>query len=164
MKYSKENIIKLFEKILKSENNDLSDKNIFLTDVKISGDNRITVLIDSFEGIKIKDCALISKKIEQYLDREKEDFELVVSSAGLDNPFTVHKQYEKNIGKLIKVLTTEGKRIKGRLISVSETEIEIESEIKKNKNKKNKTKVENKKENLTVAFNRIKEAKIVITI
>lgn len=161
MKYSKENIIKLFEDILKSENKKLSDKSIFLTDVKISVDNRITILIDSFDGIKIKDCAFLSKKVEQHLDRENEDFELIVSSAGLDNPFTVHKQYEKNKGKLIKIFTLEGEKIKGKLISVSEIEIEIEPEIKKHK--KNKTKIENKKENLTVAFSRIKEAKIVIT-
>ncbi len=156
MKYSKENIIKLFEDILKDESEGLTGKEIFLTDVKISGDNRITVLIDSFEGIKIKDCALISKKIEQHLDREKEDFELVVSSAGLDNPFTVYKQYEKNIGKLIKILTSDGKKIKGRLISIFEDKIEIEPEIKK----KN---IKIEKENITVAFNLIKEAKVVIT-
>ena len=161
MKYSKENIIKLSENIIKSEIEDFTDKDIFITDVKISGDNRITVLIDSFEGIKIKDCAKLSKKIESKLDRENEDFELVVSSAGMDNPFTVHKQYEKNKGKLIKVLTSDGEKIKGKLISVFETEIEIEPEIKKNK--KNKTKTETIKENLTVAFSRIKEAKIVIT-
>ncbi len=161
MKYSKENITKLFEEILKTENQKLSDKDIFLTDVKISTDNRITILIDSFEGVKIKDCAYLSKKTEERLDREKEDFELVVSSAGLDNPFRVYKQYEKNKGRLIKVLTSEGEKIKGKLISVNETEIEIEPEVKKQK--KNKTKTENKTKNLTVAFSRIKEAKVVIT-
>ncbi len=161
MKYSKENIIKLFEDILKNKKENLSDKDIFLTDVKISNDNRITILIDSFEGVKIKDCAFLSKEIEQQLDRDNEDFELVVSSAGLDNPFVVHKQYEKNKGKLIKVLTSEGEKIKGKLVSVFDTEIEIEPEIKKAE--KNKTKTENKQKNIIVAFSRIKEAKVVIT-
>jgi len=154
LKYSKENITELFKEILVTENKELSDKDIFLTNVKISNDNRITILIDSFNGIKIKDCAFLSKKIEQQLDRDNEDFELVVSSAGLDNPFTVHKQYEKNKGNLIKILTSEGEKIKGKLISVFETEIEIKPEVKKNKLKT---------ENLIVKFSRIKEAKVVIT-
>lgn len=149
------------EEILNSDKEDFTDKDIFITDVKISGDNRITVLIDSFESVKIKDCALLSKKIEQKLDREAEDFELVVSSAGLDNPFTVHRQYEKNKGRIIKILTFDGEKIKGKLISVSDTEIEIEPE--KKKVKKNIKKTETEIKSLIVTFSRIKEAKVVIT-
>ncbi len=159
--YSKEKIIKLSEDILKSENADFTDHGIFITDVKISNDNRITVLIDSFNGIKIKDCASLSKKIESKLDRENDDFELVVSSAGLDNPFKVLKQYKKNIGKPVKILTIDGEKIRGRIISVTETDIEIEQEIKKTK--KNKLKTENTEKNITMAINIIKEAKVVVT-
>ncbi|NOZ35260.1 MAG: ribosome assembly cofactor RimP [Chlorobi bacterium] len=149
------------EDILKSESEDFTNSDIFITDVKISNDNRITVSIDSFDGIKVKDCALLSKKIEGKLDRENEDFELLVSSAGLDNAFKVLKQYEKNIGKSIKLLTVDGEKLKGKLLSVTETEIEIEPEIKKTK--KNKLKTVNKEENINMAMNLIKEAKVVIT-
>ncbi|MCF6183951.1 MAG: ribosome assembly cofactor RimP [Bacteroidales bacterium] len=159
--YSKETILKMAEDILKSESEDFTNNDIFITDVKISNDNRITVSIDSFEGIKIKDCALLSKKIEGKLDRENEDFELLVSSAGLDNAFKVLKQYEKNIGKLIKLLTVDGEKLKGKLISVTKNEIEIEPEIKKTK--KNKLKTLNKEENINMAMNLIKEARVVIT-
>ena len=117
--------------------------------------------IDSFGGIKVKDCALLSKKIEGKLDRENEDFELLVSSAGLDNAFKVLKQYEKNIGKSIKLLTVDGEKLKGKLLSVTENEIEIEPEIKKAK--KNKLKTVNKEENINMAMNLIKEARVVIT-
>jgi len=159
--YSKEIILKMSEDILKSESEDFTNSDIFITDVKISNDNRITVSIDSFDGIKVKDCALLSKKIEGKLDRENEDFELLVSSAGLDNAFKVLKQYEKNIGKSIKLLTVDGEKLKGKLLSVTETEIEIEPEIKKTK--KNKLKTVNKEENINMAMNLIKEAKVVIT-
>ncbi len=159
--YSKETILKMAEDILKSESEDFTNNDIFITDVKISNDNRITVSIDSFEGIKVKDCALLSKKIEGKLDRENEDFELLVSSAGLDNAFKVLKQYEKNIGKLIKLLTVDGEKLKGKLISVTKNEIEIEPEIKKTK--KNKLKTLNKEENINMAMNLIKEVKVVIT-
>ena len=70
---------------------------------KISADNRISVFIDSLKGININDCAVLSRLLEDQLDREKEDFELTVSSAGLDQPFIVIEQYKKNIGKQIKV-------------------------------------------------------------
>ncbi len=159
--YSKETILKMSEDILKSESEDFTNNDIFITDVKISNDNRITVSIDSFDGIKVKDCALLSKKIEGKLDRENEDFELLVSSAGLDNAFKVLKQYEKNIGKSIKLLTVDGEKLKGKLLSVTENEIEIEPEIKKTK--KNKLKTVNKEENINMAMSLIKEAKVVIT-
>ncbi len=159
--YLKESIKKITEDILTLEKEDFENSDIFLTDIKISTDNRITVLIDSFEGIKIKDCIVLSKKIEENLDREKEDFELVVSSAGLDNPLKIIKQYQKNIGNQVKILTQDGNKIKGKLISVTENEIEIQPEIKKTK--KNKPKKEEKTENINLDFKKIKETKVVIT-
>lgn len=159
--YKKEDIIQLSEDILLNEISDFEDKDIFITDVKISQDNRITLLIDSFEGIKISDCALLSKKVENKLDREKEDFELVVSSAGLDNPFTVLKQYQKNIGKQIKIITKTGEKYKGTLIFVDEKSVEIKPEQKKiSKNKKQKIE---KPEKIIIDYNNIKETKSVIT-
>ncbi|NPA68011.1 MAG: ribosome assembly cofactor RimP [Chlorobi bacterium] len=161
--YQKKDILKITEEIITSENNNFESTNIFLTDIKVSQDNKISILIDSFDGIKISDCIKLSKKIEEKLDREKEDFELVVSSAGLDKPFKVFKQYEKNKGKQIKILTKDGKKIKGTIISAENPNIEIQPETKKTKNKKsNKTKPETEK-NINLNINEIKEAKVVIT-
>ncbi len=160
MSYKAENIKLIVEEILKDASDDFQDKDIFITNVKISSDSRITVLIDSFNNVKIADCALLSKKIEEQLDRENEDFELVVSSAGLDNPFTVLKQYQKNIGRIVKILLKDGEKIKGKLISVNEDEVELEFE---RKNKKSAKKTAEIQENLKVKFNHIKETKIVVT-
>ncbi len=160
MSYKAENIKLIVEEILKDASDDFHDKDIFITNVKISSDSRITVLIDSFNNVKIADCALLSKKIEEQLDRENEDFELVVSSAGLDNPFTVLKQYQKNIGRIVKILLKDGEKIKGKLISVNEDEVELELE---RKNKKSAKKTAEIQENLKVKFNHIKETKIVVT-
>ena len=49
----------------------------------------------------------VSRNIEHNLDREKEDFELSVSSPGLDQPFVVPQQYLKNIGRKISAITKE---------------------------------------------------------
>ncbi|WP_024989780.1 ribosome assembly cofactor RimP [Segatella albensis] len=96
----------------------LQDKEYFLVDIQISQDDRIVVEIDHADGVWIEDCAELSKYIEEHLDREEEDFELEVGSAGLGQPFKVEQQYLNNIGKEVEVLTAEGKKIQGVLKSV----------------------------------------------
>ena len=70
----------------------LQDKEYFLVDIEISQDNRIVVEIDHADGVWIEDCVDLSRFIEDHLDREKEDFELEVGSAGLGQPFKVPQQ------------------------------------------------------------------------
>ena len=84
---------------------------LFLVAVKVSSSNRITVLADKNEGITIDECAGIHRHIEKSLDRDKEDFELQVSSPGLDLPFVVIEQYFKNEGKKVEVIDNEGVQI-----------------------------------------------------
>jgi ribosome maturation factor RimP len=96
----------------------LQDKEYLLVDIQISQDDRIVVEIDHADGVWIEDCAELSKYIEEHLDREEEDFELEVGSAGLGQPFKVEQQYLNNIGKEVEVLTAEGKKIQGVLKSV----------------------------------------------
>lgn len=112
--------------------NYLIDTDYYLVDLQISNDSRIQIEIDSFDGVSIDFCAQLSKHIESKFDRDTEDFELQVSSAGLTEPFKVIKQYEKNIGNEIEVLTKDGKKISGILTTVNEEEfvLEIEKSIK----------------------------------
>ena len=86
---------------------------IFLVSVKVSNANRITVLADKNEGITIDECASIHRHIKNGLDRDKDDFELQVSSPGLDMPFVVIEQYLKNEGWKVEVVDNEGKNIIG---------------------------------------------------
>ena len=53
----------------------------YLVDLKITADNRIYVSIDGDNGILIDDCVDLSRKIENSLNRDEEDFELNVASA-----------------------------------------------------------------------------------
>ena len=71
---------------------------MFLVDVQVSPSNAIVVEIDSKSGIDIDACVAITRQIESVFDREVEDYELEVGSAGLTSPFKVRGQYEKNIG------------------------------------------------------------------
>ena len=93
----------------------LEDKEYFLVDVAISLDNKIVVEIDHAEGVWIDDCVELSRFIESKLNREEEDFELEVGSAGIGQPFKVLKQYLNHVGREVEVLTKEGKKMEGIL-------------------------------------------------
>jgi ribosome maturation factor RimP len=130
---------------------------IFLVAVKVSSSGKITVLADKADNITIDECAAIHRHIESRLDRDTEDFELQVSSPGLDMPFGVFEQYLKNQGKRVEVVTSEGQKLFGILSNVTPGGFDLESEIK-SKGKK--------KETLLVPFNfeDVKSTKVVLTI
>ncbi|PIQ16488.1 MAG: ribosome assembly cofactor RimP [Flavobacteriales bacterium CG18_big_fil_WC_8_21_14_2_50_32_9] len=137
----------------------LEEKKYFVVTLEVRPGNNILIEIDSADGVKISDCVSVSKAIENNLDRENEDFELQVSSPGLDKPFKVIQQYEKNIGKDVQIQTLENKIEKGKLLSVNNENITVEIERKVKEGKKKKTIIENKVFN----FNQIKETKIIIS-
>ncbi len=96
----------------------LEGKDYFLVGVEVSSDNCIVVEIDHADGVWIEDCVALSRFIEERLDRDKEDYELEVGSAGLGQPFKVPQQYVNHVGKEVEVLTTDGKKYTGTLRSV----------------------------------------------
>ena len=104
----------------------LAGKDIFLIGVKVDNNNKIIVHIDTTEGISIDDCVRVSKELEEKLDREMEDFALEVSSPGLDSPFRVIEQYQKNIGKKINLVKTDGEKLDGILKKTGENGIVLE--------------------------------------
>jgi len=104
----------------------IADTSIFLVDVQVNPGNTIIVEIDSPEGIDIDTCADITRKIESVFDRDKEDYELEVGSAGLTSPFKVKGQYLKNIGNRVEILTKDGRKIKGTLLSVDDNAFTVE--------------------------------------
>jgi ribosome maturation factor RimP len=96
----------------------LEDKEYFLVEVIISPDDKIVVEIDHKEGVWIEDCVELSRYIESRLNREDEDYELEVGSAGIGQPFKVLQQYVNHIGKEVEVLTEDGRKEHGILKSV----------------------------------------------
>ena len=97
----------------------LTGKDYFLTDLTVSADDRIVVEIDHKEGVWIEDCVELSRFIEDHLNRDEEDFELEVGSAGIGQPFKVHRQYEIHQGDRVEVLTKEGRKLTGVLKEVT---------------------------------------------
>ncbi len=134
----------------------------FIVDISIDPLNRISVELDHFErGISIEECVSVSRNIEHNLDREVEDFELEVSSAGIGRPFKVWPQYLKNVGRTLKVITYQGEVLEGVLKFAENHVIEIESEtLQKLPGQKKKEKVIS---NHSISIELIKEASIIIT-
>ena len=93
----------------------LEGKEYFLVDVTVSPDDKIVVEIDHAEGVWIDDCVELSRFIESKLDREEEDYELEVGSAGIGQPFKVLQQYLIHIDKEVEVLAKDGKKMEGVL-------------------------------------------------
>lgn len=109
----------------------LEGSDLFFVDIHIRKNNVIELFIDSPQGVDISSCSRISRKLESYLEREKEDFELTVSSAGIGYPFKVPGQYLKNIGKKVSVKLIDTSRLEGILQSYTPTEIVLECEEKR---------------------------------
>ena len=139
----------------------LEDKEYFLVDVSVSPDDKIVVEIDHAEGVWIDDCVELSRFIESKLDREEEDYELEVGSAGIGQPFKVLKQYLIHIGKEVEVLTKDGKKLEGVLKDANEENmtVTIQKKVKPDGAKRPKL-VE---EDVTYTYNDIKHTKYLIS-
>jgi len=107
---------------------------IFLVDAEVRRGNHIRVFIDSLDGVTIEDCAKVSRIIESGLDRENEDFDLEVSSPGVDSPLKVFPQYIKNIGKDVAILKNDGIKIAGKLLRTDKQGVEVEIHVDINDN------------------------------
>lgn len=90
----------------------------FLVDIKVSPANEIVVEIDSMKSVDIDFCIELTRAIEDAFPREPEDYELEVGSSGLTSPFKVHRQFEKNIGNRVEIITRDGRKLRGILAEV----------------------------------------------
>ena len=98
----------------------LEGKDYFLVEVTVSPDDKIVVEIDHAEGVWIEDCVELSRFIESKLNREEEDYELEVGSAGIGQPFKVLQQYYNHVGSDVEVLTKDGRKLTGVLKDADE--------------------------------------------
>ena len=99
--------------ILDAINDEIVARGFFIVDISVSKDNDIVIIIESEEGVvELDHCVGISRYFETKFDRETEDYSLTVSSAGLDQPFKVLKQYQKAVGTKVEVSLKGGKKKK----------------------------------------------------
>lgn len=128
----------------------------FLVDVRVSSTSKITVLFDRRTGgLTVDDCARLSRFIEGRLDRDKEDYELQVSSPGLEMPLLVPEQFVKNQGRSVEVTDADGNKSTGVLRNVTSGGFEISTPVLEKK------KIVGEKD-LSFNFSDVKSVKIVI--
>lgn len=139
---------------------ELEGSDLFLVDVIVRPGNNIVVEVDSIDGVSIDDCVALSRKIEANFDREVEDFELEVGSAGISSPFKIKKQYEKNIDNEVEVLTKKGQKLTGVLSACDDNGFDITvTQMVKPEGAKKKVEVE---ETLHFLYDEVKYTKYLI--
>lgn len=110
----------------------LGNGSIFAVSAEIRKGNKILVLIDGDNGVKVEDCIALSKAIEGKLNRDEEDFELEVSSYGIGSPLVMTRQYINNVGRNIAAKLSDGTEISGKLIAADDEKFTVERKMKKN--------------------------------
>lgn len=139
----------------------LEGKDYFLVEVTVSPDDKIVVEIDHAEGVWIEDCVELSRFIESKQNREEEDYELEVGSAGIGQPFKVLQQYYIHIGQEVEVVTRDGRKLAGILKDADEEKftVGVEKKVKLEGSKRPKLIEEDE----TFTYEQIKYTKYLIS-
>ena len=134
-------------------------ENLFLVEVKSAPGNKITVLLDGDNGITIENCTVINKSLYKFIEETElfgnANFSLEVSSPGVDRPLQLLRQYKKNIGRKVEIVTNDGTKLEGVLAHVNDENIIIEEKT----GKANKMIMKS----TTILFNQIKHTTVLIT-
>lgn len=115
------------EQIINAVETAVSERGCFLVEVTVSKDNDIEIVIEKEEGVvDWEDCAAIDRVMHETFNQDEEDYALTVSSAGLDRPFKVMKQFQKALGSRVDVWLKGGKKVKGVLEAATEESIVVD--------------------------------------
>lgn len=103
----------------------------FITEVTVSQDNDVTIAIESENGtVDMDDCVAVNDAFLATFDQDKEDYSLTVTSAGLDQPFKIQKQFVKAVGTQVEVKTRDGRKIVCLLKDAGAESFTVEYEMK----------------------------------
>ncbi|NVO09946.1 MAG: ribosome assembly cofactor RimP [Bacteroidales bacterium] len=139
----------------------IDEEDLFQVEVTVSSSNKISVFIDGDKGVTIDQCMALSRFIEQNLNRDDEDYELDVSSAGLDLPLKVQRQYIKNIGRSVAIILKNGQKLTGKLVNANDDGINLE--VEKNIILEGKKRKQRIVEIMPLSYSDIKSTKIVVS-
>ncbi len=139
----------------------LSGTDMYMVKLSVGKENTINIYLDGDSGVQIDDCVALSRHIESSFDRDKEDFELSVSSAGIGEPLVHKRQYENRVNKPVEVLLKEGAKFKAVLLGIDDNELKVARKVKE-KQKKGSKFVTGEPE--IISLDNIKYIKEIITI
>jgi ribosome maturation factor RimP len=144
------------EKVLELVDQHLAGTPYFPVEVVVKPGNRIMVFIDGDHGVTIDICREISQHLNKVMDRDQEDYDLTVSSAGIDQPLKLPRQYAKNKGKQLDLITADGEKFTGLIVEVNDHGITLEKAAEK------KQKQVQEKTVITLTYGEIKSAREII--
>ena len=136
----------------------LASTDCFLISLSISGDNQIMVEIDSETSVDLDFCVELTRYIEQHFDRDAEDYSLEIGSYSITKPFVDRRQYRKNIGRKVEVLTEESRKIHGTLVAVDNDGFTLEIEEKELVEGQKRKKLVKKE--ITLLYSSVKQTKL----
>jgi ribosome maturation factor RimP len=128
--------------IIDAINDEIVARGCFIVDVSVSKDNDIILTVEKEDGvIELDDCVSLSRFFETKFDREAEDYSLTVSSAGLDQPFKVFRQFVKAIGTKVEASLKGGRKLVALLEAVDEESITLKYSAKESVEGKKKKEI-----------------------
>jgi ribosome maturation factor RimP len=137
------------------------EKEFVVVDIDVKPVNKFTVYLESLAGITIGDCIMVSRLVEQNFNRDEEDYELNVSSAGIDRPLIAPLQYIKNIGRDVEVKLSDGDSFIGKLTEYNERTLKVICQVKEKDEKSKKTKKFEKE--FEIELSNIKTVTVVVS-
>lgn len=118
------------EQIIQAVEPSVEQRGCFLVEVSVSADNDIEIVIEKDAGVvDWEDCAAIDRFMHETFDQDVEDYALTVSSAGLDRPFKVARQYRKALGTKVDVWVKGGKKVKGVLEAFTPESVTVDGTV-----------------------------------
>ncbi|MDY6301342.1 MAG: ribosome assembly cofactor RimP [Bacteroidales bacterium] len=143
-------------------NEALEGTKMFLVTLKVSKDNIIDVQLDSDEDITIDDCVAVNDAVLDAFDRDVEDYELTVGSYGITSPLLLPRQYSKNVGYEVEVLTADGRKLKGILADADDEGFVLTMTVKRKLEGKKRPELVEEQERFN--YNDIKYTKNIIKV
>ena len=143
-------------------NEALEGTKMYLVTLKVSKDNVIDVALDSDEDITIEDCMEVNDAVLEAFDRDVEDYELTVGSYGITSPLVLPRQYRKNIGYEVEVLTADGRKLKGVIDDADDEGFVLTTTVKRKLEGKKRPELVEEQERFN--YSDIKQTKNIIKI
>lgn len=106
------------------------NEDYFLVDLKVLPGNNIKVILDADSGVTIDKCVSYNRALYRQIEEDglfpDGNFALEVSSAGIDEPLKLDRQYRKNMGRLVEVILKDGSKREGKLSQVEDSGLVLE--------------------------------------
>lgn len=153
-------LVMVEERVQALVNEKIADRpDLFLVKVSYVPNGKVSILMDGSPAITIEDCAAISRHVGYHLEEEnliESAYHLEVSSPGLDQPLLIPRQYEKNVGRNVRLILTDGSKVEGKLLAYQSGLLQLEIKVKA----KGKKAILEERE---IPLKNIKETKVLIS-